>query len=211
MFERKQEQHQDMEKYYEEDIDHGIEKAEKSMMRYRAFLKRLKKLGIKGRYLEIGSGFGILADAIVQENPDIEITALEISGTMIRAAKRYAGKKKNLFKIRFVEGDAENEKTIRSLGKFDLIYSTYSLHHWKDPVKVISNCLNALTDNGVLYIYDLRRVWWLYCIPAENGFFKSIRAAYNKIELMKMLESMGLRNYRIQSDSPFMQSLVCKK
>jgi SAM-dependent methyltransferase len=110
-----------------------------------------------------------------------------------------------------VEGDVENEKTISSLGRFDLIYSTYSLHHWEDPVKVIRNCLKSLTDNGVLYIYDLRRAWWLYYLPVKNGFFKSIRAAYNKIELIKMLESAGLRNYRIQSDFPFMHSLICKK
>jgi tRNA G46 methylase TrmB len=95
MFERKQEQHQDMEKYYKEDIDHIPEKAEKSMMRYRSFLKRLKTLDIKGRYLEIGSGLGILTAFIAQREPDIEITALEVSKAMTKAAKKIAGSKKN--------------------------------------------------------------------------------------------------------------------
>lgn len=211
MFERKQEQHQDMEKYYKKDIEHVPEDSEKSMMRYRAFLKRLKSLNIRGRYLEIGSGLGILSNVIAMENPDIEITALEMSGAITRAAKKYADSKKTLSKIRFIEGDAENEKVISGLGKFNLIYSTYSLHHWKDPKKVISNCLSALAEDGILYIHDLRRVWWLYWIPSKNGFFKSIRVAYNRTELIKMLESMDLENYSIQPDFPFMNSVICKK
>jgi len=211
MFGRIEALHHNMEKEYEKDDGINTEMLGESMMRYRAFIKRLKKLKVKGKYMEIGSGPGVLAVTLARENPDIEITAMEISGSVTRAARKYAEKNNLQSKIHFIEGDAGSEKTIGSLGKFDLIYSTYSLHHWKDPVKVIRNCFNVLTEDGILFIHDLRRAWWLYYMPFNDGFFKSIRAAYNKYELISILRSAGVKQYQIQYDFPFMLSIICKK
>jgi 2-polyprenyl-3-methyl-5-hydroxy-6-metoxy-1,4-benzoquinol methylase len=211
MFERIEPLYHNMEKEYKKDDGINIEMLEESMMRYRAFIKRLKKLNVKGKYMEIGSGSGILAVALARENPDIEITAMEVSRSVTRSARKYAEKNNLQEKIHFIEGDAGSEKTIGILGKFDLIYSTYSLHHWKDPVKVIRNCFNALTEDGVFFIHDLRRAWWLYCMPFKDGFFNSIRAAYNKTELISILRSADVKQYQIQNDFPFMLSVICKK
>jgi len=130
---------------------------------------------------------------------------------MTRTAKKEVNKNGLQNRIRFIQGNAENEELIGDLGKFNLIYSTFSLHHWKDPMKVIRNCLNALTQDGVLFLYDLRRVWWLYSLPIHNGFLDSIRAAYIKTELQQMVESIGVENYEIKSEFPFMQLIICKK
>ena len=69
----------------------------------------------------------------------------------------------------------------------------------------------ALADEGVLYIYDLRRVWWLYWVPASSGFLNSIRAAYMSRELREMLRDLRIERYEIRNVFPFMQSVVIRK
>jgi hypothetical protein len=76
---------------------------------------------------------------------------------------------------------------------------------------VIDNLMACLTDYGVLYLYDLRRVWWLYWVPVHNGFFNSIRAAYVRGEIKEMLEGLRIECYDIKNEFPFMQSIIIRK
>jgi hypothetical protein len=48
-------------------------------------------------------------------------------------------------------------------------------------------------------------------MPFKDGFFNSIRAAYNKTELISILRSADVKQYQIQNDFPFMLSVICKK
>ena len=97
-------------------------------------------------------------------------------------------------------GDAEDKGLIQSLGTFNLIYSTYTLHHWENPRKVIDNLMERLTDNGILFLHDLRRVWWLYCIPLQSGFFTSIRGAYIATEIEEILRGLNPECYEIRNE-----------
>jgi 2-polyprenyl-3-methyl-5-hydroxy-6-metoxy-1,4-benzoquinol methylase len=211
MFKRKVEAHQEEAFAGLEAAKEYAESTQKSTMRYRAFLSNLKFLSIQGKYLDVGAGTGNLATIIAQNNPDVEITALEISADMVTVGEEYIRNKGLQGQIKFLKGDAVHEETINELGKFDLIYSTYSLHHWENPRKVIDNLVSNLGDNGVLYLYDLRRVWWLYWIPIRNGFFNSIRAAYIRREIQEMLTGFRPEFYEIRYEFPFMQSVIIRK
>lgn len=211
MFKRIEEFHQEETFADTEAVRQYAEKAEKSTMRYREFLKELKSLGIKGRYLEIGAGSGILAVTIAQDNPDVQITAVELSSDMVSVAREYVRSEGLQDRIQFVVGDAMDEDLINVLGKFDLVYCTFTLHHWKDPKKVIRNLTHVIADGGALFLYDLRRVWWLYWVPIHNGFFDSIRAAYVGTEIRGMFQSLGINLYEIRKVFPFMQSIIVRK
>ena len=211
MFKRKVEAHQEEAFAGLEAAKEYAESTQKSTMRYRAFLSNLKFLSIQGRYLDVGAGTGNLATIIAQNNPDVEITALEISADMVTVGEEYIRNKGLQGQIKFLIGDAVHKETINELGEFDLIYSTYSLHHWENPRKVIDNLVSNLGDNGVLYLYDLRRVWWLYWIPIRNGFFNSIRAAYVRREIQEMLTGFRPECYEIRYEFPFMQSVIIRK
>ncbi|MEA1905647.1 MAG: methyltransferase domain-containing protein [Euryarchaeota archaeon] len=63
-----------------------------------------------------------------------------------------------------------HEELMEELGEFDLVYSTLAMHHWKDPEKVIGNLLKVVGAGGVLFIHDLRRVWWLYYLPLHDSW-----------------------------------------
>ena len=211
MFKRKVELHQ---KEPFSGIDNArqyAKSAEKPNMRYRAFLKNLQSLGIEGRYLEIGAGPGVLTTEIACTHSAVEITAVELSQDMATVGIEYVSKNGLEDRIKFVVGNAEDEALINSLGKFNLVYCTYTLHHWNDPEKAIANLTHVIEDDGILYLYDLRRVWWLYWVPIRNGFFNSIRAAYIESELRLMLESLEIKHFEIRKEFPFMHSIFIRK
>lgn len=181
------------------------EMAKKSpKMMYRGFLTEIKSLNMKGKYLEIGAGPGILAAIVAEDNPDVHITAIELSSDMVTIAQEYIEEKGLQDRIRFVVGDANDEKIIRGLGEFDLVYCTFTMHHWKDPERVISNLLKAVKDRGILFIHDLKRVRWLYYLPLRNsGFINSIRAAYISSEIKIIFQKLGINQYEIKKAFPF--------
>jgi 2-polyprenyl-3-methyl-5-hydroxy-6-metoxy-1,4-benzoquinol methylase len=205
---------------HQEDFFSGLENARKyaeeaeksSKMRFRGFLKRLRESNVKGRYLEVGAGSGILATMIAENDRDVSITALDISSDMVSVAGEYIEKKGLQSQILPITGNIEDEDYIRTLGTFDFIYSTFSLHHWSNPVAVIKNLMQLLNDQGILMIYDLKRVWWLYWIPIENGFFKSIRAAYKPDEIRMILQKTTATRYKIETLFPFfLQNITLRK
>ena len=211
MFKRIVESHQEESFSGLDNARQYAESAEKSMMRYKAFLNNLKSLKVKGRYLEIGAGPGVLTAEVARTHTNVDITAVELSQDMATVGKEYIANNGFDDRIKFVVGDAENEALIHSLGKFDLVYCTYTLHHWNDPEKAIVNLSHTVEDNGILYLYDLRRVWWLYWVPVRNGFFNSIRASYLPIEVKLMLKKLGFDNFKIKNEFPFMQSIFIRK
>ena len=210
MFKRKSESNQDEFFSSIDDARNYAESAKKSMMRYKAFLANLQSLNIKGKYLEVGVGPGVLTVEIARTYPGVEITALELLPDMVTVGREYVAENKLDNRIKFVVGDVEDEKFLHSLGEFDLVYSTYSLHHWANPDIAIVNLYNAVNKGGMLYIYDLRRVWWLYWIPIKNGFFNSIRSSYLLDEIRLMLRELGTQNTEIRKEFPFMQSIFVK-
>jgi len=211
MFERKAEMHQEESFVGLEAAKKYAEKAQKSRMRYRAFLNNVESLDIQGKYLDVGAGTGNLAMIVAQNNPKVEITALELSADMVTLGEENIRKKGFQDQIKFVKGDAAEKELLTELGQFDLIYSTYSLHHWKNPRKVIDNLMSNLGDHGTIYLYDLRRVWWLYWIPIRHGFFNSIRAAYVSSEVKEMLADYRPEHCEIRYEFPFMQSVIIRQ
>lgn len=181
---------------------------------YGSFLDHIKSLGVKGRrYLEVGAGTGVLAAMIAEDNPDVHITAVEISSGMVTVAREYIEEEKLEDRVRFVAMDAADDVMMEGLGEFDLVYSTLAMHHWKDAEKVIGNLLKAVGAGGVLFIHDLRRVWWLYYLPFRgSGFIASIMAAYMPDELKTIFQRLGINRYEIKRRFPyFMQSIIVRK
>ena len=211
MFPRRIENHQEESFYNLASAQEYAESVKRNSIRYQAFLKKLGSLKLLGRYLDVGAGTGNLAAMIVKDNPGVEITALEISPEMITVGENYLKNEGIENRVHFEKGDVLDVNCLDRLGEFDFIYSTFSLHHWKDPKQVIKNLLSILNNEGYLYLYDLRRVWWLYWIPNDNGFLKSIRAAYVRQEIEEMLCDLDEVEYQILDEFPFLHSILIRK
>jgi len=107
-----------------------------------------------GRILEIGPGSGYQTAEIAKRYPGVEIVAIEPSADMIAVARSYLAGRSLRGNVEFVQGFVGDEGLIVGLGEFDLVYSTFSLHHWSDPVQAYRNLYHALKSGRVLLLYD---------------------------------------------------------
>jgi len=176
-------------------------------MGYNVIVRGINRRGATGKFLDVGAGPAVLTTMVAQAIPKAHITAVEFSPAMIAVAKEQVESEGLANRIKLVEGDATDAELLSQLGQFDLVYSTYSLHHWDDPESVIENLLSAVAPGGALLIHDLRRVWWLYWIPSQDGFITSIRAAYTPAEIRDLLTGKGIDRYELKSGL-FWQSIT---
>ncbi len=204
--------HTDLEVITGEQTTEDYLKMQKRIGRFylRRFLRLLAEQGKTGRLLEIGPGPGYQTAKVAERNPKSEIVAVEASADMIAVAQSYINKRGLSDRVRFVDGVVEDEGLIKELGKFDLIYSSFSLHHWKNPVKAFQNLYQALKEDGVLLIYDLERHWLTYYLPIRGGIVESIRSSYTPKELSAMIAGLNIQNYQVQKHFPYLSILVRK-
>jgi 2-polyprenyl-3-methyl-5-hydroxy-6-metoxy-1,4-benzoquinol methylase len=173
-----------------------------SMARYMDFLSVLRKLNVKGRYLDVGCGPGVLTKKVALQHPEAELVGIDNSEEMIRLAEQDIDKSLN-GRLTYRKGNACNIESMQDLGKFDLIFSTYTLHHWEDAQTAIGNLFSMLNSTGILYIHDLKRVWWLYYLPAGSGFIGSVKASFRPRELGEILKNLKINTFQTRTVFPF--------
>ncbi len=192
--------------------DHAERHKKYAKLMYRDLLKTIKSLNLSGRCLDAGAGAGILAIMIANEHPDVTVTAIDLSPGMAAVASDYIRESGLEDRINYVVADVGDEKLLRKLGKFDLVYSTFSLHDWETPEKSIRNLWNVVADKGMLYLYDFKRIGWLSALPLKMNEMKSMRASFTPDEISTILESVGVANYSIKVPFPFLfQSIIARK
>ena len=123
-----------------------------------------------GRVLDVGTGPGHLLVEIARQNPDLDLTGCDLSRKMLKIAKQSFERNgmscaegltdpvvttaNTNRDIRLVRAD------VRELpfpdNAFDLVVSTLSIHHWRDPASGIRECLRVTAQGGRCWIYDLR-------------------------------------------------------
>ncbi|MFH1498031.1 MAG: class I SAM-dependent methyltransferase, partial [Verrucomicrobiota bacterium] len=180
-------------------------------MRFRTFHRLLHTLPTRGRCLDVGAGPGAVAVAVAEDHPDLEIVALEPSTPMIEAGRRRVADRGLEGRIRFVRGAAEDTDLVRSLGPFELVYSTYTLHHFDDPGTAVRGLLDAVAPGGALFLYDLRPVAWLTWIPRSRGFLGAVRSSLRPTELRALLNRIGARDAEVSTAPPFLLYAIVRK
>jgi 2-polyprenyl-3-methyl-5-hydroxy-6-metoxy-1,4-benzoquinol methylase len=150
----------------------------------------------------------MLAEAL----PDVRITAIDVAADMAEVALEHFRETGLQEWIRYHVADVADTQELEKLGRHDLVYSTLSLHHWRDPVGALRNLWRVLKDDGVLYIRDLRRCWWLYYVPFRDGLIDSVRASFTPVEIRGILDELGAAECDIRSPFPYlMMTIVARK
>jgi ubiquinone/menaquinone biosynthesis C-methylase UbiE len=100
--------------------------------------------------LDVGTGPGILLQALAAARPDLRLAGVDLAADMIDHAER------NL-------ADLDPRPDLRAAdvaalpfddGRFDLVVSTFSSHHWEDPEAGAAEIARVLRDGGRLLVYD---------------------------------------------------------
>lgn len=106
-----------------------------------------------GKLLDVGTGPGWLLCHFAQEAPAMELFGVDISKAMVEKARANMAKKGLSGRVALEQGNAGNLPFPDS--SFDVVLSTGSMHHWKDPIAGLDEIHRVLKDDGVALIYDL--------------------------------------------------------
>jgi ubiquinone/menaquinone biosynthesis C-methylase UbiE len=100
-----------------------------------------------GSILDVGTGPGWLLVKLHQQSPNLRLTGLDVSPSMVAKAR------KNIVDAGLSEVIEIKEGRAGSMpfadGTFDAVVSTGSIHHWKDPIAGL-NDVHRVLKHGVM-------------------------------------------------------------
>ncbi len=146
---------------------------------------------------------GFLAVMLAREYPDISITAVDILPSMATVAGEYIAENGLQDRISYMVADVNDRDFLQKLGKFDFVYSTFSLHDWKPPDNAIRNLWEAVADKGILYIHDFRKLGFLRFLPVNDEGLKSMQASCSPGEARDAPARTGITGCTIKSPFPY--------
>lgn len=102
--------------------------------------------------LDVGTGPGVLLCEIARRRHDLRLTGVDVAPDMAAAARRNARPYGARVTVR--TGSATDLPFPDD--SFDLLVSSFSLHHWGEPERAAPELARVLRPGGRLYIYDFR-------------------------------------------------------
>jgi ubiquinone/menaquinone biosynthesis C-methylase UbiE len=105
-----------------------------------------------GAVLDIGTGPGVLLAELARRRPDLRLTGVDLSPDMVAAAERNVSG----FGDRVSARVADVGELPFPDGSFDMVVSSFSLHHWDDLDAAVPELARVLRPGGRLHLYDFR-------------------------------------------------------
>ena len=176
----------------------------------------LGRAGGQGYGLDLGTGTGYVAVEIARRRPGLRIVGLDLAAHMV---ERAAGRARRAG----LDGhgawpQADGHRLPFADGSFDLVFSSFALHHWRDPLHILDEIARVLKPGGRYYIADvcrqvnlLQRLFAYASIPvvslpygsyrAYGGYYESVRAGYTQAEARELLARSALPPGRVYVES----------
>jgi ubiquinone/menaquinone biosynthesis C-methylase UbiE len=107
----------------------------------------------RGRLLDIGTGPGRLLIALHRLAPVLELTGVDISKAMVNQAAANMAAAGLSDKVHIQQAGAQ--RLPFEDNSFDIVISTASLHHWKQPRESMTEVHRVLKPGGFALLYDL--------------------------------------------------------
>lgn len=175
---------------------------------HRRFLNGALAQGVTdGLALDLGTGPGYLTVELARCRPGLRVVGLDLAAHMVEKARRYAAWTQLDGRALWPQGDGH--RLPFADGTFDLVFSSFALHHWDDPLRILDEIARVLKPGGRYYIADLcrepnlfQRLFAYGSIPAVSlpfgsyrgygGYYESMRAGYTRAEARALLQCSAL-------------------
>jgi ubiquinone/menaquinone biosynthesis C-methylase UbiE len=144
---------------------------------YELTAKDIIKYCTHGKILDIGTGPGWLLLKLYHLSERLELTGLDISADMIKKARKNIAAATASANILLEVGSVETLPYPDH--SFDMVVSTQSLHHWKNPVQSFNEINRVLKTGGHARIYDI-----VTDIPSE--VFRTSAREYGRLKLLML-------------------------
>ncbi len=184
---------------------------------------RTLRLCRAGHAADLGCGAGQLAVELARAAPELRVTGVDLSNLLLAQALRRAASAGLAHRVDFRTGDVE--RTPFEDASLDLVVSTLSLHHWRNPIAVLDEVARILRPGGSFVIFDLRRdmapplyvgLWLVthYVVPVAlrraQEPLGSRNAAYTPDEAAALAQASQLTGWRV-ARGPFWLSIEGKR
>ena len=181
---------------------------------HRKIVSKLGEFDLSGRLVDLGCGIGNIILRIATKFPDLNLVGVDISSEILKRAKEYIKEKIPEKEIEFKIGNAEELPFPDN--SVDFAISTFSLHHWLDPIKVFHEIYRILKKDGRFIIFDFRRdsrkffygfftfvtkVIVPKSLKKVNEPFDSLQSGYTPNEIIQFLDQSPFNDIEI---SPFL-------
>jgi ubiquinone/menaquinone biosynthesis C-methylase UbiE len=107
----------------------------------------------EGHILDIGTGPGWLLKKLHHSSSKLQITGVDISSSMVKKARKNIQNAGLSDVINIKKGGSDNLPFVDD--SFDIVISSGSLHHWKDPTRGLNEVYRILKLGGYALMYDL--------------------------------------------------------
>jgi len=107
----------------------------------------------EGTLLDVGTGPGWLLLAIHERNAALRLVGVDVSRAMVEKARANVAAAGLADRIEIREGNANHLPFAE--GSFDIVVSTGSIHHWKEPTEGLNEIHRVLRPSGWALMYDL--------------------------------------------------------
>lgn len=174
----------------------------------------------EGVGLDLGTGPGYMAMEVARQRPGLHMVGLDLASHMVERARRIAAPAGLNGRGLWLQADGHSLPFAD--GSLDLVISSFALHHWDDPLRVLDEVARVLRrpegDQGVAgkgrsggryYIVDLcrevtllQRIFAYLSIPVVSlpfgsylgygGYYESVRAGLSREEAATLLEDSSL-------------------
>jgi ubiquinone/menaquinone biosynthesis C-methylase UbiE len=131
----------------------AVSSTEIFLRHYELVAHDVARYGAPERILDIGTGPGHLLLAMRKSFPEADLVGVDISSAMVAQAQRNMEAQGQDPRIEVRAADASALPFAD--GTFDRVVSTGSLHHWKDPLRALSEAHRVLKAGGYALLYDL--------------------------------------------------------